>query len=109
MDPLAQAMGGLGFGSGAGGAGGQAEMMQQMMQSPMTQVGAAAGLQGASSSRFLLMSAPETAAAAGCVCSSGRLFGLEARPLPNPDSPSRPPARPPVMFCVLPAGAAAQP
>lgn len=33
-DPLAQAMGGLNFGAG----GGQADMMQQMLQSPMTQV-----------------------------------------------------------------------
>ena len=36
VDPLAQAMGGLSFGAGAGG---QADMMQQMMQSPMAQVG----------------------------------------------------------------------
>ena len=43
-DPIAEAMRTLQFGdSGAGGAGGaggsQADMMQQMLQSPMTQVG----------------------------------------------------------------------
>lgn len=41
-DPLAQAMGGLGFGGG-GGAGSQADMIQQMMQSPMAQVATQAG------------------------------------------------------------------
>lgn len=36
-EPLAAAMGGLGLGGAA--AGGQADMMQRMLQSPMTQVG----------------------------------------------------------------------
>lgn len=48
-DPIAEAMRTLQFGdsspAGAGGAGGtQADMMQQMLQSPMTQVGLLAGI-----------------------------------------------------------------